>query len=109
MPQGGFMSQPSRPQRKGTRFPPDPNTVLMLKSSEGDGQQLVGLVIDESYEGCSAVVRETPALRDGARFVCAIGSLAPVDGSVAWTRLLEPGIVRVGMTFAIERPSRKKQ
>jgi hypothetical protein len=102
------MSQSSRPQRKGTRFPPDLNTMLTLERADGDGPPLVGLVIDESYEGCSAVFRENPALRGGEQFVCAIGAMAPVDGSVAWTRVLEPGIVRVGMAFAIERPGRKK-
>jgi hypothetical protein len=89
-------------KRRGTRFPADLNALVRLQLAAEDAE-LVGLVIDESFEGCSGVFRKNPALHVGTSGTVTVGALAPVKGEVVWVRELEPGIVRVGFSLDVER------
>jgi hypothetical protein len=96
-------SSPVTQKRKHMRFAPDPNMLVWATplgdAGEPAGDPIVGLAIEESFQGCSAVMRSMSLLRRGQKFLVAVGNLAPLPGEIVWTRDLEPGVMRVGFSL----------
>lgn len=104
------MNLPSPSSRRRMRFPPDPNTLAtltMVTSPDGppwesSSSPMVGLAVNESYDGCSLVMRADASLKIGAWAVLSLGQLDPVPAELMWIRELEPGIIRVGLRMRVD-------
>ncbi|MFH1414626.1 MAG: hypothetical protein ABIH89_00900 [Elusimicrobiota bacterium] len=72
--------------RKSFRFNPDENCLIKITRCETTGEDMnkVGLVMDESYAGCSAVFRKPFVLKEGEKFKMELGKIHNLTGYVQW-------------------------
>lgn len=85
----------------------------LCRESDFEGKN-VGLILEESYSGCSLVLKEGAVLKrpeienedeeeihfpKGSFYWIKVGRLAPLVGIVRWNRELETGLVKVGFEF----------
>lgn len=85
--------------RKATRYKPDPMTLgyLDLDGGKTFKPTLVGIVINESYSGCAAVVASDLVLKVGQKIRAKIGALDPMKAEIIWTKVLEENIQKIGI------------
>ena len=95
-------------KRNYIRFLPDPNTLLWLSQSvttdEPFEPRFVGLVLDESQKGCSAVFVKDQIgekLLPGNRCVLAVGDMPHVTAEVRWQKALDNRSVRLGFEYIL--------
>lgn len=107
------MSQrPFNHQRHYTRFPPDAGTHADIDLRVGPATTgassatpepfaptIVGLIADESYQGCGLVILATDALQLGQVCRVQIGRQSPMIAEVRWRQELHPQVLRVGLMY----------
>ena len=99
-------------QRKYVRFNPAEMAIAVISStlsemSDYDSEtsnytgEFVALVNDESYKGCSLIIKNTSKvnaqLQPGKQFILKLGQLPPQPAIIKWREEIAPGIIRVGM------------
>lgn len=87
--------------RKSLRYKPDPKTVAYLdfKVSKNFAPQFAGLVINESFSGCALIIITDLPIKKGAKLKIKVGELAMMKAKVAWVRILEENILKLGVNF----------
>lgn len=87
--------------RKALRYKPDPKTVAYLdfKVSKNFTPQFAGLVINESFTGCALIIITDLPIKKGAKLKAKVGDLAMMKAKVAWVRILEENILKLGINF----------
>ena len=95
-------------KRNYIRFLPDPNTLLWLSQSASVDDSFepcfVGLVLDESQKGCSAVfVKDqiSEQLLPGNRCVLAVGDMPRMIAEIRWQKELDNKSVRLGFEYIL--------
>lgn len=62
---------------------------------------IAGLVVDESYRGCSLVIlnkkKEKDFLKTGTKCIVKLGKESPLQAEVKWRQELDRNIIRVGL------------
>ena len=96
------MSKDNMVKRKSIRFDSDPNWMawLSLESRVEDFKNdIVGLVINESKEGCSIIFRDLPEIENDKTYYLQVGSLDPLKAKVVWRKEIDEGVIRVGFSY----------
>ncbi len=108
------MSEADSQRRHYIRFNPEPADlgVLSLKEEDflhydNDTYQFngdhVGLLFDESFQGCSMIVLNKSQKGDylpiGFRCVIKVGQLSPMRAEVRWREEVAPGILKLGFEY----------
>lgn len=96
-------------RRRFTRFSAVPQTMACIwdwTSAPVDDAAttpfVAGLVIDESYAGCSLVVVAAEKFKPGYHCILKYGEFEPTEADVVWVRELEPGISRIGVSLRLK-------
>lgn len=87
--------------KRATRFDPEPMELGYIDFSSGKtfNPQMVGIVLNESYGGCSLVVACNSELIAGQMFKAKIGNIDPLKATFMWVKHLEENIYKVGVKF----------
>ncbi|MCB0421808.1 MAG: hypothetical protein KDD61_12485 [Bdellovibrionales bacterium] len=93
---------PTANERHHLRFHPDPNTLCWIDDdlhSQSYENGLVGLTINESASGCSAVFLQNDRIAEGKTYRTVVGRLSEVMATIRWIRPLDDSTVRVGIEY----------
>lgn len=87
--------------KRSIRFQADPMTLGYIDLTGGKvfKPQLVGLVVNESYAGCSLVLLSDVELKSGQQMKIKDGVLDPIKASIIWVKHLDENIYKVGIKF----------
>jgi hypothetical protein len=78
------------------------NTIAWVKFQAQDDHglpELVALVYNESYKGCSLILVSDRHLQAGEQVHVRVGKLQPLQAKVAWVKILEDKILRAGFQY----------
>ena len=90
-------------KRKSFRFDPEENTLIKIKYTENKQiKEKLGLVCDESYDGCSCIFRRPFPFNIGDELKIAIGNVHGVKGKLIWTKDYDNVTVKVGFYVSEE-------
>lgn len=89
------------PPRRSVRFTPDPLTIagLSLKNEKVFRPSIIGLVLNESFGGCSVLVNHDPALKKDQVLSIKVGHLGVMKAKVVWVKNLEESVYKIGLKF----------
>lgn len=96
------MTQVVFPSAPSVRYPADSGSraeICLNLEAEDFSADIVAEIINESYSGCSVTLVEPDALSEGARVVCRVGPLAPLQAEVIWCRVGESGRLEAGLRY----------
>ncbi len=87
--------------RQFTRFRPDPLSVayLSLGNSSPFEPELVAVVINEAYAGCSILINSDETIKKDQKIQIKVGQLAVMKGKIVWIKNLEESIYKIGVKF----------
>ena len=97
--------------RGSLRFSSTPGTfakiwdVLSLEHMNSKIEEkyfLSGLVINESYEGCSMIVAAHELFRVGYKCILKVGELAPIEAEICWIREIDEDVLRIGFKVVVK-------
>lgn len=85
--------------RKSVRFQPDPlsSALMDLKNSKEFNPTIIGIILNESFKGCSIVVASDEDLKKDQKVKIKIGALDPLKGQIVWIKHLEENIYKIGV------------
>lgn len=113
-------------RRRHMRFSPELLDIAILSEPQSSSESLddqaafaghnTGLILEQSYSGCSVLVKEgrrlkrrpeeEPGEEEGAfryekdtYYLIQAGRLAPLRAVLRWRREMEPGLVKIGFEF----------
>lgn len=94
-------SEKNIPPRRSIRFTPDPLTiaVLSLNPDKVFRPSLVGLVLNESFGGCSILINHDDTLKKDQLVIIKVGQLGLMKAKVVWIKNLEESIFKIGLKF----------
>lgn len=82
-----------------TRFQPDPTTGALIdfKLAKSFEPTVLGIVVNESLNGCSLILATDEIVSRGTRIKLKIGELAPLQAQIVWSKNLEENIYKIGV------------
>ncbi|MGD9202425.1 MAG: hypothetical protein PVI26_12735 [Chitinispirillia bacterium] len=84
-------------KRKSFRFDPEENTLIKIKYTRNKKRkEKLGLVCDESFEGCSCIFRRPFPFDIGDEVKVVIGNVRGVKGKLIWTKDYDNVTVKAG-------------
>lgn len=87
-------------RRENIRFDPDKNALAIIHVEGDEDDSLVGLLRDESYQGCSAVFhREYFPYEEGDTVILKVEPDLPRPAEIVWRNQLDERLFRVGFHF----------
>lgn len=84
------------------RFQPEPlDHALIDFNFEGKDfhPSAVALIMNESYTGCSLVIKTNSPLKAGTQIKTEVGRLGVLPAKIVWTKELAPSVIQVGIQF----------
>lgn len=86
-------------KRAPIRYKPDPMTIAHIdfENAKEFKPSCVGIVINESYSGCSVVISTDIEIKRGDKVKIKIGELSAMKANVAWVKELEENIYKLGI------------
>lgn len=87
--------------KKAIRFQPDPLDYALIDFSEDDqfNPTSVGLILNESFTGCALVFKTMQPPQTEQIIKVKVGRLNPLRARVVWGKILEEGLIKVGLQF----------
>lgn len=86
--------------RKFLRYKPDPQSVALI-DLKANGREfkptITAIIMNESYSGCAVVFANNEIIKKGAKIKIKIGPLDIMKAEVAWVKVLEENIQKVGV------------
>ena len=90
-----------KPFKRPIRFDPDPLDVAFIDltpKGKTFEPELVALIINESYQGCSLVISgKKPLIKKDQEIKIKVGRLSPLMARVVWMKKIESDLFRVGI------------
>lgn len=86
--------------RKFLRYQPDPQSVVLidLKASGREFKPTItAIILNESYTGCAILFADNEILKKGTKVRVKIGPLEVIKAEIAWSKILEENIQKVGI------------
>lgn len=86
--------------RRFLRYQPDPATIALIDvkfSGREFNPTITAIILNESHTGCAIVFADNEILKKGAKVKVKIGSLEIMKAEVAWNKVLEENIQKVGL------------
>ena len=99
MLKGDVVRPPGQERRSNIRFPPDPDSQVLIdfaRESSAFRPTLEGMVVDESYRGCSVVFPRSYEPQIGDRCLIAIGKLGTYLAEIKWREEVPQDLVKAG-------------
>ncbi len=87
--------------RKSIRFRPDPFTLayFSFKPTTPFKADLVALVLNESYTGCSLFFNTENKVKKDQKISIKVGQLAVMQAKIVWIKNLDENLFKVGIKF----------
>jgi hypothetical protein len=86
--------------RKFLRYQPDPQAVALI-DLKANGREfkptITAIILNESYSGCAIVFSDNEIVKKGTKVKIKIGPLEIMKAEVAWVKVLEENIQKVGV------------
>lgn len=91
----------SKTPRRSVRFSPDPLTIaaLSLHPDKVFKPQIVALVLNESFGGCSVLINHDEVLKKDQMIIIKLGQLGLMKAKVIWIKNFEESIYKIGLKF----------
>lgn len=92
--------------KRKIRFPPDPNTLAYLSEDLEDREfkkAQIGLVVNESIAGCSAVFLASVPLDEERVYRMKVGHISNLKAEIRWLKNVDNDLVRVGFQYVKEK------
>lgn len=87
-------------RREHLRFDPEQNALVIIHIDGDEDNSLVGLLRDESYEGCGAVFHsEYFPYEEGDEVELKAHELSPLNARVSWIKPLDDKLIKAGFEF----------
>jgi len=84
-------------KRKNIRFVPDENTLIVLKTQNGN--EIVGLACTESFSGCGGVFKAHKELVLDITVELQVGKLEAQLAVIKWIKKLDENIWELGFQY----------
>lgn len=86
-------------KRKHVRFDPDENSLIELFKRDQQGKMIkaVGLVRDESHNGCGAIFRKKFPFKEGEVIYANVGKLTELKAEIIWIKQMDTVLIKVGI------------
>lgn len=86
---------------RSIRFQPDPldHALIDFSNDEGFVPSAVALIINESFTGCSLLIKTPLTLSPGNLIKVKVGRLDPLRAKIVWGKVMEEGVFKVGVQF----------
>jgi hypothetical protein len=81
------------PNRKHIRFNPDLGDVAWIEG------KTPGLIVNESFTGCSLIVLSSVDIEKGDTVRVQVGKLKAMESEVRWVKKIDRDIVRIGLLY----------
>jgi len=88
--------------RKHTRFRADRMTTAKVQSEAQTSSfmpECGALVYEEAYGGCCLIMLLDRPIDQGEKWRIQVGSLQPMTAEIAWAKVLDEGIWKVGLKY----------
>ncbi|MBL7543426.1 MAG: hypothetical protein JNL11_06395 [Bdellovibrionaceae bacterium] len=86
--------------RRFLRYQPDAQSVALI-DTRASGREfkptITAIILNESYSGCAIVFADNELMKKGAKVKIKIGPLEIMKAEVAWCKVLEENIQKVGI------------
>jgi len=85
------------------RYPSDTKSVAYFSEDLHDSnleRATVGLIRDESFDGCSLVFLATQPISVDSTYLLKVGQLATTQATAVWTKQIDEKLVSVGFQYA---------
>lgn len=87
-------------RRQHIRFDPDENALAVIHIDGEEDNSLIGLLRDESHEGCGAVFhQEHFPYEEGDTVELKVHELNPIHSEISWTKPLDDRLIKVGFHY----------
>lgn len=87
-------------RREHIRFNPDENALAIIHIDGNEDNSLIGLLRDESHEGCGAVFHtEHFPYETGDVVKLKPGDLSPMSAEITWTDSIDKKLVKAGFKY----------
>lgn len=73
--------------------------IVTIASPGAQTKELYGLVINESFSGCAIVLLTEQKLKKDMLCHCRVGRLDELPAAVRWTKVLDKGVIKVGIEY----------
>lgn len=86
--------------RKFLRYQPDPQAIALIDIKHTGREfnpTITAIILNESYAGCAIVFAANDILKKGTQVKIKIGQLEIMKAEVAWNKILEENIQKVGI------------
>jgi hypothetical protein len=86
---------------RATRFQPDPldHALIDFNKDGAFNATAVALIMNESYTGCSLLIKTTNIPQKDQILKVKVGRLDVMPGRVVWVKAVEDGVIKVGIQF----------
>ena len=86
--------------RRFLRYQPDPQSIALI-DTKATGREfkptITAIILNESYSGCAIVFADNEIFKKGSKIKIKIGPLEIMKAEVAWCKVLEENIQKVGI------------
>jgi hypothetical protein len=79
--------------RKHIRFNPDMGDIAWING------KTPGLIVNESYTGCSLIVLSPAEVEKGDVVQVQVGKLKTMESEVRWVKKIDSYVVRIGLLY----------
>lgn len=86
--------------RRFIRYQADPETVALIDTKSSGREfnpSITAIILNESFTGCALVFADNEILKKGTKIKIKIGLLEIMKAEVAWSKVLEENIQKVGI------------
>ena len=91
-------------KRKFIRYDPDELDIAYIDfntQTQEFNPKKVGLVINESYNGCVLLIKEIGDVQYGTMYQIKIGKSAPILSTIVWSHNIDIDIVKIGFKYEL--------
>ncbi len=90
----------NKDRREHLRFDPDQNALAIIKMGGNEDESLIGLLRDESAQGCGAVFHgEYFPFEEGDVVQLKVHRLDTRPSEIVWTKEVDEKLVKVGFKY----------
>jgi hypothetical protein len=84
------------------RYTPDEHYLIIeYLNNKKHKRRLIGLVRDESYNGCCALFRQPFPFKTGDNLVFKLGRAPELHGEIKWVEPFDEVFVKVGINISV--------
>ena len=89
-------------KRKNIRYVSEVNELVGMMRGQDESdfrEEIVGILVDESFKGCSVVIHCSHQLAAGEKMIVRAGKLSPLPAEVRWSKDIDEKVCKVGLEY----------